>query len=265
MSEIIGLTSAEVKDRFAKKQYNQSSRTKTKTIGEILIENVLSVFNFIIGLIIIFFVIFYVRSFDSRLLLDAIGIFMVAFINTMISIYQEIKAKKVLDKVNLLLKRNVTVVRNGQQCLVPHNKIVLDEVIFLQRGDQAVVDGRVLQANHLEIDESLLTGESVPIAKTVAGQILSGSFCLSGNGYYVVEKVGDDSYAAQVTRLARKYKFSLTPLQKRINFFVKALFGAAIVVVLLKILLTRTAASWKSIWSGKWAPSWSRWCPRGWC
>ena len=217
-------------------------KTKTKTIGEILIENVLSVFNFIIGLIIIFFVIFYLRSFDSRLLLDAIGIFMVAFINTMISIYQEIKAKKVLDKVNLLLKKNVTVVRDGQQCLVPHNKIVLDEVIFLQRGDQAVVDGRVLQANHLEIDESLLTGESVPIAKTVGGQILSGSFCLSGNGYYVVEKVGDDSYAAQVTRLAKKYRFNLTPLQKRINFFVKALFGAAIVVVLLKILLTRNSS-----------------------
>ena len=197
MSEMItGLTSAEVKDRFAKKQYNTSSKTKTKTIGEILIENVLSVFNFIIGLIIIFFAFFYLRSFDSRLLLDAIGIFMVAFINTMISIYQEIKAKKVLDKVNLLLKKNVTVVRDGQQCIVPHNKIVLDEVIFLQRGDQAVVDGWVLQANHLEIDESLLTGESVPIAKTAGGQILSGSFCLSGNGYYVVEKVGDDSYAA---------------------------------------------------------------------
>ena len=242
MSEIIGLTSAEVKDRFAKKQYNRSSRTKTKTIGEILIENVLSVFNFIIGLIVIFFVFFYLRSFDSRLLLDAIGIFMVAFINTMISIYQEIKAKKVLDKVNLLLKKNVTVVRDGQQCLVPHNKIVLDDVIFLQRGDQAVVDGRVLQANHLEIDESLLTGESVPIAKTAGGQILSGSFCLSGNGYYVAERVGDDSYASQVTRLAKKYKFTLTPLQRRINFFVKALFGAAIVVVLLKILLTRNSS-----------------------
>ncbi len=243
MSELIaGLTSGEVEDRFAKKKYNRSSRTKTKTIGKILVENVLSVFNFIIALIIIFFVFFYLRSFDSRLLLDAIGIFMVAFINTMISIYQEIKAKKILDKVNLLLKKNVTVVRDGQRCLVPHHKIVLDEVIFLQRGDQAVVDGWVLQANHLEIDESLLTGESVPIAKTAGGQILSGSFCLSGNGYYVVEKVGDDSYAAQVTKLARKYRFNLTPLQKRINFFVKSLFGAAIVVVLLKILLTRSSS-----------------------
>lgn len=238
MSEITGLTSTEVKDRFAKKQYNRSTRTKTKTINEILVENVLSVFNLIIGLIVIFFVIFYVRSFDVRLLLDAIGIFLVAFINTMISIYQEIKAKRVLDKVNLLLKKNVTVVRDGQQCVVPHNKIVLDEVIFLQRGDQAVVDGRVLRDNHLEIDESLLTGESVPISKTPGGQILSGSFCLSGNGYYVAERVGDDSYASQITRLARKYKFTLTPLQRRINFFVKALFGAAIVVVLLKILLT---------------------------
>ncbi len=242
MVEITGLTSLEVKDRIAKKQYNISSRTKTKTIGKILVENVLSVFNFIIGLIIIFFIIFYVRSFDTRLLLDAIGIFVVAFTNTMISIYQEIKAKRVLDKVNLLLKKNVTVIRDGQQYVVAHHNIVLDDVIFLQRGDQAVVDGQVLQANHLEIDESLLTGESMPINKGAGAHVLSGSFCLSGNGYYVAERVGDDSYASQVTRLARKYKFALTPLQRRINFFVKALFGAAVVVVLLRILVTRNSS-----------------------
>ena len=237
MTEITGLTSAEVKDRFAKKLYNRSTHTKTKTIREILVENVLSVFNFIIALIIVYFLFFYLRTFDTRLLLDPVGIFMTAFINTMIGIYQEIKAKRILDRVNLLVKKNVTVVRDGRQRVVAHNRIVLDEVIFLQRGDQAVADGRVLRANHLEIDESLLTGESVPIAKTVGGQILSGSFCLSGNGYYVAEKVGDDSYAAQVTRLAKKYKFTLTPLQRRINFFIKALFGAAIVIVLLKVLL----------------------------
>ncbi len=240
--EIKGLTSREVKDRIAKKQLNISSKTKTKTIGEILVENVLSVFNLIIGLIIIYFLFFYLRSFDSRLLLDAVGIFLVAFVNTMISIYQEIKAKRILDRVNLLLKKNITVIRDGQQCVVPHHKIVLDDVIFLQRGDQAVVDGQVLQANHLEIDESLLTGESMPIAKAVGAPILSGSFCLSGNGYYVAERVGDDSYASEVTRLARKYKFALTPLQRRINFFVKALFGAALVVVLLRILLTRNSS-----------------------
>ncbi len=237
MSGITGLTSAEVKDRFAKKLYNRSTQTKTKTIREILLENVLSVFNFIIGMIILFFLFFYLRTFDTRLLLDPVGIFMTAFINTMIGIYQEIKAKRILDRVNLLLKKNVTVVREGRQRVVPHDRIVLDDVIFLQRGDQAVVDGQILTANHLEIDESLLTGESVPITKTVGAQILSGSFCLSGNGYYVAERVGDDSYASQVTRLARKYKFTLTPLQRRINFFVKALFGAAIAVVLLKILM----------------------------
>jgi cation-transporting P-type ATPase E len=238
MSKIIGLNSAEVKERFKNKQYNRATRTKTKTIGQILVENILSVFNFIIGLIIIFFVFFYLRSFDSRLLLDSIGIFMVAFTNTSIAIYQEIKAKKVLDRVELLLKKTVTVIRNGQQISIPHQKIVLDDVIFLQRGDQAVVDGRILQANHLEIDESLLTGESVPITKVAGEHILSGSFCLSGHGYYVAERVGDDSYASEVTRLAKKYKFTLTPLQRRINFFVKALFGAAIVLILLKILLT---------------------------
>jgi cation-transporting P-type ATPase E len=242
MSEISGLTAAQVKERLAKRQYNRASHTKTKTLGEILIENVLSVFNLIIALIIAFFIIFYLRTFDYRLLLDAIGIFMVAFVNTMIAIYQEIKGKRILDRVNLLIRKDITVVREGRHCVLAPQDIVLDEVIFLQRGDQAVVDGRVLKAHHLEIDESLLTGESVPLSKSPGGEIFSGSFCLSGNGYYLAEKVGDDCYASRVTRLAKKYKFILTPLQRRINFFVKALFAAAVVTVLLKIFLTRSSS-----------------------
>ena len=230
-----GLTHAQVKERIAKGQVNRTAKTKTKTIPEIFIENLFSVFNFIIGLIMLFFIAAYLWLGDQRLLLDSIGVFMVAFFNTVIAIGQEIKAKKALDQVNLLLKREVTVIREGQPAVIPHEALVLDDVIRIQRGDQAIADGRLLESHHLEIDESLLTGESVPIEKQAADPILSGSFCVAGHGYYVVEKVGDDSYAAQVTKLAKKYKFTLTPLQKRINLIVKALFAMAMLIVGLQI------------------------------
>jgi len=237
---IQGLSTAEVSDRIHRGLQNRSSKPKTKTISEIFIENIFSVFNLVILSIIIFLLYFYLKSSDQRLVLDSIGILTIAFINTFLGIYQEIRAKKALDKVNLLLKKEVTVVRNGIDVQIEPAEIVKDDVIKISRGDQVVVDGQVLLSNRLEIDESLLTGESNPIQKKENDEILSGSFCISGNGYYTAEKIGDDSFAAQITSTAKKYKFDLTPLQKRINLIVKILFAIAIVLVLLEILFDQS-------------------------
>jgi len=112
-------------------------------------------------------------------------------------------------------------------------------LIFLSelKGNSSTNSYSLSASNHLEIDESLLTGESNPIHKKENDEILSGSFCLSGNGFYKAVKIGDESYAAQVTKTAKKYKFDLTPLQKRINFIVKALFAVAVVLVILEIII----------------------------
>jgi len=234
---IRGLTSSEVQDRQKEGLVNKISKSRTKTIPEIIIENVFSLFNFIILGIIAFVIIFYFRSYDNRLLLDSVGIMLVAVINTFIAIYQEIKAKHALDKVNLLLKRNVTVIRNGINVEIEQSEIVKDEIIIVNRGDQIVVDGRVVKSEHLEIDESLLTGESMPVPKSKNDSLFSGSFCIAGSGYYIAEKVGNESYAFEITNLARKYKFNLTPLQKKLNFFLKTLFGFALLLVLFKVIL----------------------------
>ena len=237
---IQGLSNAEVSDRIRQGLQNKSSKPKTKTIGEIFIENIFSVFNLVIISIIIFLLYFYLKSSDNRLVLDSIGILTIAFINTFLGIYQEIRAKIALDKVNLLLKKEVTAVREGNEVQIEPTEIVKDDVLKINRGDQVVVDGRILFSNHLEIDESLLTGESNPIQKNEEDEILSGSFCISGNGYYTALKIGDESFAAQITKTAKKYKFDQTPLQKRINLIVKVLFVTAIVLVLLEILLNQT-------------------------
>ena len=229
-----GLTQQQVNERSAKGLVNKSSKTRSKKTTEILIENIFSVFNLIILTIVLFLLIFYFRTHDDRLILDSIGVSMVAIINTLIAMVQEIRAKRALDKVSLLLKREVTVVRDGREIPVDQNEIVVDDLIKLERGDQVVVDGKIIKAARLEIDESLLTGESHPVAKSENDEILSGSFCVSGGGYYKAEKVGDDSYASEVTRLAKKFKMNISPLQNKINFIVKALFGTAVLLIVLE-------------------------------
>ena len=234
-----GLSTEEVRERVSKGLQNKISKPKTKTAGEIIVENLFSVFNLVIFAIIIFLLYFYYVYRDERLLLDSVGVLIIAVINTLLAIVQELKAKRALDKVNLLLKRKVKVVRDGAEAEIEPYEIVKDDILKLSRGDQVVVDGIVQFTNHLEIDESLLTGESNPILKKVGQEVLSGSFCLSGSGYYKADKIGMESYASQVTMQAKKYKFDLTPLQKKINLIVKALFGVAIVLVILSVALNR--------------------------
>lgn len=238
--ELKGLTSDEVKERIDKGLSNYSSKPKTKTIKEIFVSNVFSLFNFIIFGIIAFVLYFYITNKDERLLLDSIGILTIAFTNTFIAIYQEIKSKKALDKVNLLLKKRINVIRGGEIFPINITDIVVDDLIVINRGDQIVVDGRVVSSKHMEIDESLLTGESVPVEKSEEEEVLSGSFCVSGSGVYRAEKVGDSSYANSVTALAKKMNLSTSPLQKKINLILKVLFGFALLLTVVEIIVWNT-------------------------
>jgi cation-transporting P-type ATPase E len=231
---ITGLNSAEVATRYEAGQYNKPVQSGTRSVRRIFFNNIVSVFNIIIGLIILFLLAFYFGTKDQRLLLDAIGVFSVACFNTAIAIFQEVKAKRALDEVNLLLKREVNVIRDGAISSLSQEQIVIDDVIVIRRGDQAVVDGTVVQSNHLEIDESLLTGESLPIEKEPEDQILSGSFCLSGNGYYRVTQLSDSSYAARLTRVAQQLKITVSPLQKQVNRIVALLFVTALLLCILE-------------------------------
>lgn len=234
--EFQGLSTQEVNERISKGLQNKSSKQNTKSIKEIFFGNLFSVFNLVILSIIIFLLYFYITSSDSRLLLDSIGILFIALLNTFLAIFQEIKAKRALDKVNLLLKKEAVVIRNGNEVSIEPSEIVKDDIIKIFRGDQAVVDGEIVFSNHLEIDESLLTGESNPVHKKNGDEILSGSFCLSGNGFYKAVKIGNESYANKITEQAKKYKFDHTPLQRKIDLIVKILFGVAVILVSLEII-----------------------------
>ncbi len=234
--KISGLTTEQVNERIRQGLQNKASAHKSKTISRILIENVFSVFNIIILSIIIFLLTFYFILGDKRLFYDSIGVTFVIILNTCIAVFQEIKAKHALDKVSLLLKKEVNVIRDGKPVSIGQGEIVVDDVISVERGDQVAVDGKVIEGSHFEIDESLLTGESHPVIKKKDDIIMSGSFCVSGNGIYVAEKVGDNSYASEITKMAKKFKLNVSPLQKRLNFIVKILFAIAVFLVLLEIV-----------------------------
>jgi len=234
--DLKGLSASEVNNRIAKGLQNKSSVTKTKTILQIIIGNLFSIFNLIIVSIIIFMLSFYFKTGDERLLFDIIGTSTVVIMNILIAVVQEIRAKRALDKVSLLLKHEVKVIRDAKEQIIDQGDVVVDDLIIIERGDQVIADGKVVLSNKLEIDESLLTGESLPIQKKVNEEVLSGSFCVSGSGCYMAEKVGDNSYANQVTQTAKKFKLNLSPLQVKLNFIVKVLFSIAVFLVTLEIV-----------------------------
>jgi cation-transporting ATPase E len=230
-----GLSSAEAAARFAAGQYNRPPEPGTKSVRAIVLDNLFSVFNYIIGGIVVFLLAFYLGSGDGRLLWDCVGVFAVAFCNTVIAVVQEVRAKLAMDKVNLLIVREATALRDGAEVSIPHGRIVLGDAIVVKRGDQAVVDGKVLESHRLEMDESLLTGESEPVEKREGDAILSGSFCLSGKGCYEVERLSDGSYASEITRQAQRLKSRVSPLQKQLNRIVEALFGVGVGLAALAV------------------------------
>ena len=125
--------------------------------------------------------------------------------NAAIGIIQELRAKQTLDRLALLSAPRATVIRNGQEAEVPVDRVVLDDLLTLRAGEQIVVDGVVVDSESLEVDESLLTGESDAILKERGDEVLSGSFVSSGSGVYKARRVGADAYAARLAEEARKF------------------------------------------------------------
>ena len=153
----------------------------------------------------------------------------------MISLYQEVRAKRTLDRIAILTRPHAVVVRDGREREVDPAELVVGDTIRAQSGDQIVVDGRVVGPGYLEIDESLLTGESDLVVKRAGDAVLSGSFCVAGSGYYEAETVGAESFANKVTATAQTHRRFLTPLQHQANVLVWILLVIALAFVALVV------------------------------
>lgn len=223
---INGLTEQEAASRRATGQGNEMPLRSSRTYADIFRDNLFTFIN-----IVLFFI-----SLVLILLGRVSDVWVIAFVisaNAIVNIYQEIRAKRKLDQIALLTRPKVTLIREGRERIVDPNDIVVGDLLVIHPGDQVVVDGVAVGDGEFNMDESLLTGESDLIPKKAGDPIYSGSFCVSGAGVYIAEKVGQESYANKLTAGAKTFRRVLTPLQKEINLIVRLLLLAAIFLWLL--------------------------------
>ena len=232
-TNIRGLSDSEVLERRAKGLGNNVKIKTSRSYFEILRENVFTFINnilFVLGAALILLG----RTSDAVV---SVGIIL---INVVVSVVQEIRAKRMLDRIALLTRPHATLIRDGKEQLLDPSEIVVGDVLALHPGDQIVVDGDVKEGT-IEVDESLLTGESDLIPKAPGDQVLSGSFCVTGAAYYEACKVGNDSFANMLTSQARAFRRVLTPIQQQINLVIRILLIIAVYfefILLINTLIT---------------------------
>jgi cation-transporting ATPase E len=207
-----GLSSKEAAKRL-RKLGPVEDRT-SRSVASIVAGNVFTFFNLIIG-------VFFVVMLALGLFADALFGF-IAVINSYIGIRQEMKAKETLDNLALLVAPKAKVVRDGGLVELRADEVVPDDWIRVEPGDQLVADGEVTESRGLTLDESMLTGEADGVRKRTGQRALSGSFCITGSGYYEVDAVREDSYAEQVAGEARTFRHPPSPLQDEVNLVLKA-------------------------------------------
>ncbi len=208
-----GLTAAQVAERVARGDTNRSGARPSRTLREIARANIFTRFNAILGVMLVI-------TLALREPADALfGIVLVT--NALIGIVQEYLAKRKLDALAVLNAPRARVVRDGEPMVIAVDDVVLDDAIRLDTGDQVSADGVVLTADGLEVDESLLTGESEPVEKAAGDEVLSGSFVVAGSGAVQATRVGPAAYAQQLTLEARRFSLVSSELQSGTNVILK--------------------------------------------
>ena len=209
-----GLTAAQVQTRIAQGLVNADDGIKTKTEKQIILENTFTFFN-ILNFVLALFVLL-VGSFKNLLFLGVI------FSNTIIGSFQGIRAKRTIDKLSLISAPKVTVLRDGALQTIAVSEIVLDDVMHLSNGQQICADAIVCDGE-VEVNESLITGESDPVVKRAGDELLSGSFIVSGSCYAQVEHIGSENYANRIANDAKYIKKAHSEILHSLDFIVKTL------------------------------------------
>jgi P-type E1-E2 ATPase len=225
-----GLSSVTAAKRL--RELGAPAETSSRSVSSIVAGNVFTLFNAIIGA---FFVL------DLGLGLYADSIFgLIAVINSYIGIRQELKAKRTLDELAVLVAPHAKVVRDGAVIGLLAEEVVPGDVIQVEPGDQLVADGEVIRSRGMTLDESMLTGEADGVRKSLGDRALSGSFCIAGSGYYAVDAVREESYAGRLAGEARAFRHPPSPLQGEVNRVIVACLYvmaplAAILLLTLKL------------------------------
>ena len=223
-----GLTSQEVAERKAKGLANDADVRTSRTYTDIFVKNTFTPFNvvlFIIGILLVL----------CDEVVSAVSATGIIIANILISTIQEMRAKRKLDKISLLVRPKVSVIRDGKEVEIDQSEIVVDDLIVIRAGEQALVDGIVEKCRSTEMDESLLTGESSTVRKHEGDRVYSGSVCVTGETYYKVTAVGNDAYASQMLKSARRFTSKKTPLQMETQTITNILMLTAAILFVITI------------------------------
>lgn len=217
-----GLTGNEVQERINKGLDNKSVGSQSKTIGQIIFGNVFTYFNFVFAIFAALLIL--VRSYFDMTFLPII------IINTFIGIIQEIRSKRVLDKLIVVNAPKTKVIRDGKEELIASESLVKDDLCVFEAGNQLSADAQVVSGS-VRVNEALITGEADEITKTAGEQLLSGSFVVSGRCKAVLQKVGHEAYAAKLTMEAKaSRKKQSTEMMRSLDRLVKCI-GVAIIPI----------------------------------
>lgn len=241
-----GLTPKEVVQRIESGQSNAVKTSTSRSVQDIVRANVFTLFN---GIIFAAMVLVLITG-SWR---DAVFGFVI-IINTGIGIVTELRAKRTLDKLSILVASEFLVHRDGKDIEVSHNEIVLDDLLWIRAGEQVPADGQIIQTWGLELDESMLTGESRTVRHKVGEQVYSGATAVSGMALVKVNAVGSHSYAATLTAQAKVYKKTVSDLNKGINTILKFMTFLVVPLCILLILSQiHTVGGWGTALStGEW-------------
>jgi cation-transporting ATPase E len=238
-----GLSDTEVAARVARGEVNIAAERSSRTMGEIVRANVFTRFNAILGGMLA--VIIVVGPFQDALF----GVVLVT--NALIGIVQEWRAKVTLDRLAVLNAPRARAVRDGTEREIAVTEVVRDDLLAIRAGDQLPADGRVHIADGLEIDESLLTGESDPVAKHEGDEVLSGSIVVAGSGRFQATRVGDDAYAARLAKEARRFTLVRSELMAGINDILRYVTWALVpTAALLALSQFHSHHGWREAMSG---------------
>jgi len=229
-----GLSDAEVATRIAEGKTNDVPGRASRSVSEIVRVNIFTRINAILGVLLL------IVLATGSLINGLFGLLIVA--NSGIGIIQELRAKKTLDSLAIIGQAKPCVRRQSGTAELAPNAVVLEDIIELGAGDQIVVDGELLEAATCEIDESLLTGEADPIAKSVGDTVMSGSFVVAGTGAYRATKVGREAYAARLAEEASKFTLVKSELRNGINkilqFITYLLVPTGLLIIYTQLFLT---------------------------
>ena len=208
-----GLSSAEVEERVRMEHTNRTNTSASKSVSDIVKEHSLTYFNFL-NLFLAMLVAF-TGQFKNITFMGVI------LINTAIGIVQELKVKKLIDKISVMTVSRTKVIREGVTKEIDVSDVVIDDVILVESGEQVCADCRLLDSTGVEVNESMLTGESRPVKKQTGDELMSGSYLISGSGVAKVFHVGENNYAATLARKARIKKRASSQMQEIIRKIIK--------------------------------------------